>query len=76
MDDSTDKLVAGVGKDIVLVTWTGDTNESEVPIQLLCSLDSAQSDTRINDGKVDSSGRFWLGKLKTLQLKEMRNLFT
>lgn len=65
VDGTTDKLVAGVGKDVVLVEWNGDTDEAEVPVKVLCSLDSAQTQTRINDGKVDSTGRFWLGKLKT-----------
>jgi len=65
VDDTIDKFVAGSGKDVVLVTWDGNSDETEVPIKVLCSLDSAQAQTRINDGKVDSSGRFWLGKLQT-----------
>lgn len=72
MDDTTDQLIVGSGKDVVLVTWDGDSDESEVPIKVLCSLESAQAQTRINDGKMDSAGRFWLGKLKTLRLIEMR----
>lgn len=72
VDDSVNQLVAGVGKDLVRVTWDGESDESEVPVEVLCSLDSPQAQTRINDGKVDSSGRFWLGKLKTLRINEMK----
>lgn len=64
VDDTTDQFVAGVGQKLVLVTWTGDTDESQVPVEILSPLDSAKVQTRVNDGKVDSSGRFWLGKLK------------
>lgn len=59
---SPDQFVAGVGKDVVLVTWDGEENEEEVPTEVLCSVDEKSIKTRINDGKVDSSGRFWLGK--------------
>lgn len=69
VDGTTDQLIAGVGKDVVLVTWDGDDDESEVPVKMLCSLDSSEAQTRINDGKVDSSGRFWLGKLKTSSVR-------
>jgi len=63
VDDTIDQLVAGVGQDLVLVTWTGDTDESEVPVEILSPLDSAEIQTRVNDGKVDSAGRFWLGTM-------------
>ncbi|XP_011175815.1 regucalcin isoform X1 [Solenopsis invicta] len=63
VDDTTDQLVAGSGKDIILVTWDGDSDDSQVPIKVLCSVDFAQAQTRINDGKVDSAGRFWLGTM-------------
>ncbi|XP_028049530.2 regucalcin isoform X1 [Monomorium pharaonis] len=63
VDDTTDQLLAGSGKDVILVTWDGDSDESEVPIKVLTSLDSPQSNTRANDGKVDSAGRFWIGTM-------------
>lgn len=66
VDDSIDQLIAGVGKNLAVITWNGESDESEVPVEILCSLDSEEAQTRINDGKVDSSGRFWLGELKTL----------
>lgn len=62
VDGSPDELVAGVGKDIVLITWDGEQNEKKMPTKVLCSVKEESVKTRINDGKVDSSGRFWLGK--------------
>lgn len=64
VDDTTDKLAAGVGKDFILVTWDGETNVTKAPTQVLCHVDTDHNNTRINDGKVDSFGRFWLGILK------------
>ena len=64
VDDSVDQFIVGSGKDVILVTWDGDSNKSKVPVKVLCSVDSPEVQTRINDGKVDSAGRFWLGKLK------------
>ncbi|XP_072762623.1 regucalcin-like isoform X2 [Anoplolepis gracilipes] len=63
VDDTTDKFVAGSGKDIVLVTWNGDENEDNATFKVLTSIEPSSSDTRINDGKVDSSGRLWLGTM-------------
>ncbi|KAG5341758.1 RGN protein, partial [Acromyrmex charruanus] len=63
VDDSVDQLIVGSGKDVILVTWDGESNKSKVPIKVLCSVDSPEAQTRINDGKVDSAGRFWLGTM-------------
>ncbi|XP_029178959.1 regucalcin-like isoform X3 [Nylanderia fulva] len=62
VEDSYDKLVAGSGTDLILVTWDGDTNEEKAPFEVLTSIES-DNDTRVNDGKVDSSGRFWIGTM-------------
>lgn len=64
MDDTSDELAAGSGKDLILVTWEGDVDTKKVPFKVLTSIEPSSSDTRVNDGKVDSSGRFWIGKLK------------
>ncbi|XP_070158393.1 regucalcin isoform X2 [Polyergus mexicanus] len=63
VDDTSDKLVAGSGKDLILVTWEGDEDSKKVPFKVLTSIESSSSDTRVNDGKVDSSGRFWIGTM-------------
>jgi len=63
VDDTTDQIVAGSGKDAVLVTWDGDSDEADVEVKVLCHLDSEQAETRANDGKVDSTGRFWIGTM-------------
>ncbi|CAL1679218.1 unnamed protein product [Lasius platythorax] len=62
-EDTSDKLVAGSGKDLVLVTWDGDEDKEKVPVKVLSSIEPSSSDTRVNDGKVDSSGRFWIGTM-------------
>lgn len=64
VDDMTDHLVAGSGRDLILITWNSDENDSNPPIEVLCPVDTTHTETRINDGKVDSSGRFWLGRSK------------
>lgn len=65
MHDTNNELAAGSGTDLILVTWDGERNEKKAPFKVLSSIESSNK-TRINDGKVDSSGRFWLGKLKIL----------
>ncbi|KAG5341759.1 RGN protein, partial [Acromyrmex charruanus] len=57
-----DQFVAGAGKDVVLVTWDGKSNKSNVPVKVLFSLDS-QVSTRTYDGKVDPTGRLWIGTM-------------
>ncbi|XP_072761934.1 regucalcin-like [Anoplolepis gracilipes] len=63
VNGTTDKLVAGSGKDLILVSWDGEQNEKNVTFKVLTSIEPSSSDTRTNDGKVDSSGRFWLGTM-------------
>lgn len=64
MTDTPNKFVVGSGKDVILVDWNGDKNQKLTTYNVLSTLESSSSDIRTNDGKVDSSGRFWIGKLK------------
>ncbi|XP_018373078.1 PREDICTED: regucalcin-like [Trachymyrmex cornetzi] len=59
---TTDQFVVGAGKDVVLVTWDGNSNKSNVPVEVLFSLDS-QVSTRTYDGKVDPTGKLWIGTM-------------
>ena len=47
--------VVGVGQSIVFFDWDTDTKRT------LCTVDNGKN-TRMNDGKVDASGRLWFGK--------------
>lgn len=67
MDDTTDQFVAGSGTDLVLITWYDEEDDTNTSVKVLCSVDTnLHNQTRINDGKVDSEGRFWLGELRLL----------
>ena len=46
--------VVGVGQSIVFFDWDTDTKRT------LCTVDNGKN-TRMNDGKVDASGRLWFG---------------
>ncbi|KAL7295469.1 hypothetical protein TKK_0011121 [Trichogramma kaykai] len=63
VEGSDDEFVAASGTDLVLVTWNGEENADEPPMKKIASLDTDRSDTRINDGKCDAYGRFWLGTM-------------
>nr|XP_033337549.1 uncharacterized protein LOC117226889 [Megalopta genalis] len=61
--DEPDKFVAGSGTDFVLVTWNSHKNVTRSISQTLAIVDTNRNGTRWNDGKVDSSGRFWGGTI-------------
>ncbi|XP_058797119.1 regucalcin-like isoform X2 [Phymastichus coffea] len=63
VEGTKDKLIAGVGRNVVLVSWDGESNNDNPPIKVLASLDTDRTDTRINDGKCDPAGRFWAGTM-------------
>lgn len=62
VDDSPNKLVVGCGTDVILVNWNADENQKATSYNVLSTLTSG--DIRTNDGKADSAGRLWIGKLK------------
>jgi len=69
---SEDKLIAGAGVNLVSVTWDGKTNTTTPKVEVLATVDQGLEGNRWNDGKVDSSGRFWGGTMGP----EMNGTFT
>lgn len=61
--DEPDKFVAGSGTDFVLVTWDSGFSKATASASILTTVDTNRNGTRWNDGKVDSSGRFWGGTM-------------
>lgn len=59
--DAPGKLIAGSSTEFVLVTWDGQ--KDECCTETLAKVDTDRVDTRWNDGKVDSRGRFWGGTM-------------
>lgn len=64
--DDTSKLVAGSGNDLIYVDWDGAKNLAKAKLEVLTTVDLTHTNTRTNDGKVDSSGRLWIGKSKMI----------
>jgi sugar lactone lactonase YvrE len=48
-----------VALDLALHTFHPDTNE----LRLLCQVEPPDLDNRLNDGRCDASGRFWVGTM-------------
>ncbi|KAL2747294.1 regucalcin-like isoform X1 [Vespula maculifrons] len=63
VEDEPNKFVAGSGTDFVLVTWDSGLNLTKASSKVLSTVDKNRKNTRWNDGKVDSSGRFWGGTM-------------
>lgn len=61
--DEPNKFVAGTGTDFALITWDSHKNVTRAISQTLTVVDTNRNGTRWNDGKVDSSGRFWGGTI-------------
>lgn len=56
-----DRLIAGFASGFGLVTLKSD----QVEVDWIGDPDPTQSDTRLNDGKVDGHGRFWCGTMNS-----------
>lgn len=68
--DKTDTFVVGLGPSIGVVEWDGCANKTSKP-EYTKLIDETPGN-RLNDAKVDASGRLWVGKdiiyLYTLRL--------
>ena len=62
-------FIVGSGVDILLVTWDGENDTKNPPTQKLATVEKFRPETRFNDGKADSSGRFWAGILPEITFK-------
>lgn len=69
VEDEPNKFVAGSGTDFVLVTWDSGFNLTKASSKILATVEAKQNGTRWNDGKVDSSGRFWGGLYQNIMYR-------
>lgn len=62
--DTKNKFAVTIGRSLCIVTWDG---ESEVPekIETLTSVEDGLK-TQFNDGKVDPTGRLWVGTMSEI----------
>lgn len=58
-EDNT--FAVGVGSDLKLLKWDG-RNGSESTLSQIASFGPLPEGGRLNDGKVDSKGRLWIGE--------------
>ncbi|XP_033223874.1 regucalcin-like [Belonocnema kinseyi] len=63
VEDTPNTFVVGSGVDILLVTWDGECDTNSPPIRKIATAEKFRPETRFNDGKADSSGRFWAGTI-------------
>ncbi|KZC11423.1 Regucalcin, partial [Dufourea novaeangliae] len=63
VEEEPQKFVAGSATDFLLITWNGDSNFTQSLPETLAIVDKDRKGTRWNDGKADSSGRFWGGTI-------------
>ncbi|KAJ8944497.1 hypothetical protein NQ318_011755 [Aromia moschata] len=58
----TDEFVIGKNREVVLISWNGDTEKAEI-VKTLFEVDSEYPGNVFNDGKCDPSGRLWAGTI-------------
>ncbi|KAJ8682540.1 hypothetical protein QAD02_018332 [Eretmocerus hayati] len=63
VENTADEFIAASGREVLLVKWDVNENEANPLIRKLTSIDKNRTDTRVNDGKCDPAGRFWIGTM-------------
>ncbi|XP_066593488.1 regucalcin-like isoform X2 [Prorops nasuta] len=56
-------FIVGTGTDFALVNWNSNEDNTSATVEVKATVDKGKTNTRWNDGKVDSSGRFWGGTM-------------
>ncbi|XP_011499385.1 PREDICTED: regucalcin-like isoform X2 [Ceratosolen solmsi marchali] len=63
VENSIDNFIIGIGKNVTLIKWNDNSDKIPSIINTLATIDIDRSDTRLNDAKIDSHGRFWGGTM-------------
>ncbi|KAI4503564.1 hypothetical protein M0802_000967 [Mischocyttarus mexicanus] len=63
VEDDPNKFIVAAGTDFTIITWDSEVNVTKASTEVLTTVDKNHKDNRWNDGKVDSSGRFWGGTM-------------
>lgn len=59
---SVDVFLVGVNRSVVAILWDS-MNQTAAKQKILSTVSDDFPDSRFNDGKADSNGRLWWGKL-------------
>lgn len=62
VENKPEQFVVGWDTNFTLIDWKDDENKNVTSSKILLTVDEDRPETRWNDGKVDSSGRFYGGK--------------
>lgn len=62
VQDTTDKFIISIGRNLAIVTWDGESSEvSNVEVIAEVDKEGDAQQNRLNDGKADPHGRLWAG---------------
>lgn len=59
---SVDVFLVGVNRSVVAILWDS-MDQTAIKQRILSTVSDDFPDSRFNDGKADSNGRLWWGKL-------------